>query len=92
MNNGTILFISILAWLYILYRQNAFEVVSMDGQSVVVNFDDSEEDRQEWYDSVYNNISLLNQQEVYNKYCILICGNVLETYGGGSSKQSYDRM
>ena len=64
MNNGTILFISILAWLYILYRQNAFEVVSMDGQSVVVNFDDSEEDRQEWYDSVYNNISLLNQQEV----------------------------
>ncbi|XP_065898050.1 gamma-2-syntrophin-like isoform X2 [Dysidea avara] len=45
-------------------RQNAFEVVSADGQSVVLYFDGSEEDRQEWYDSIYNNISLLNQQEV----------------------------
>ena len=41
----------------------------MDGQSVVVNFDGSEEDRQEWYDSVYNNISLLNQQEVISSVC-----------------------
>jgi len=60
----------------------------MDGQSVVLNFDGSEEDRQEWYDSVNNNISLLNQQEVIS--ALVSAGNMLDTYEGGSSKQSHD--
>ena len=46
-------------------RSNAFEVVSMDGEnSVVLFFEDSNEDLQDWYESVHYNISLLNQQEV----------------------------
>jgi len=47
----------------------------MDGQSVVLCFDGSEEDMQEWYDSIYNNITLLNQQEVtITQLCV--CVNV----------------
>ena len=47
------------------YRSNAFEVTSMDEEtSVVLFFGDSNEDLQEWYESVHYNISSLNQQEV----------------------------
>lgn len=56
-------------------RPNAFEVTSMDGQnSVLLFFGDSNENLQDWYESIHNNITVLNQQEVANhpKFCIVI--------------------
>lgn len=81
-------------------RPNAFEVTSMDGQnSVLLFFGDSNENLQDWYESIHNNITVLNQQEVKKQNNKMIeeeekihhMGYVHELLAANAQCRSWDR-